>query len=90
MSTVYVGNLSEEDNEDSLTSFFQAFGKLMRVELIRDRASGRSRGFAFVSFEHEADAQKACTQANGKALHGNTLRVAPTQMKSTSSLHTNA
>ena len=58
-SKLYVGNLSYSTTEDALrTLFFQA-GTVASVALIKDRDSGQSKGFAFVTFSSQPDAQKA-------------------------------
>jgi RNA recognition motif-containing protein len=74
-SKLYVGNLSYSTTEDDLrTLFFQA-GTVTSVALIKDRDSGRSKGFAFVEMSNQAEAQKAISMFNGQNLGDRELRV---------------
>jgi RNA recognition motif-containing protein len=73
---LYVGNLSFDAQETSLQELFGANGrKVARVQIIADRDTGRSRGFGFVEFETEQDAQAAINELNGKELNGRALVV---------------
>ena len=73
---LYVGNLSYNTTEASLTEFFGEVGEVASVNLITDRMSGRSRGFGFVEMMDEATAQEAIAQLNGRELDGRSLKVA--------------
>ncbi|HOX03640.1 MAG TPA: RNA-binding protein [Candidatus Paceibacterota bacterium] len=76
MSTkLYVGNLSYDTTENDLEDAFSPHGTVSRVELIQDRATGRSRGFGFVTMESEEAAQAAIAALNGQELHGRGLTV---------------
>jgi RNA recognition motif-containing protein len=75
MSNLYVGNLSYDTTEETLRTLFSEYGELASVNLITDRYTGRSRGFAFVEFAAEADAQEAIQGLNGKSVDGRDLRV---------------
>jgi cold-inducible RNA-binding protein len=73
---LYVGNLSFDAQEATLKELFEADGrKVTRVQIIADRDTGRSRGFGFVEFENEGDAQKAVEALNGKEFCGRALTV---------------
>ena len=72
---IYVGNLSYEVDEDELRQEFTAFGEVTSVTIIRDKYSGRSRGFGFVEMQAEAEAKAAITGLNGKTLKGRALVV---------------
>jgi len=72
---IYVGNLSFEVAEEDLKQAFEGFGQVESVNIIKDRYSGESRGFAFVEMPAEAEAQSAITGLNGKELKGRTLNV---------------
>jgi RNA recognition motif-containing protein len=50
---LYVGNLTPEVNEERLTNFFSKFGKVVDALIVKDRDDHKSRGFGFVTFEHE-------------------------------------
>ena len=78
-SKLYVGNLSYSTTEDDLrTLFFQA-GTVTSVALIKDRDSGRSKGFAFVEMGNQVEAQKAISMFNGHNLGDRELRVSIAQ-----------
>ena len=72
---LYVGNLSYSTTEASLSEAFSAFGEIASVNLITDRMTGRSRGFAFVEMADDAAAKSAIEGLNGKPLDGRDLRV---------------
>jgi RNA recognition motif-containing protein len=72
---LFVGNLSWGTTEDDLRAAFGKFGPLGDVKVITDRDTGKSRGFAFVTFENAADADKAIAERNGYDLDGRSLRV---------------
>ncbi len=70
---LYVGNLSFDTTEADLTQVFGAHGTVTKAQLVMDRDTGRSRGFAFVEMANGGDA--AIAALNGKELHGRTLTV---------------
>ena len=72
---IYVGNLAYNATEDELRSAFGAFGQVTSVKIVRDRETGRSRGFAFVEMEDGEGAQNAVAQMNGRDLGGRNLVV---------------
>jgi len=74
-SKVFVGNLDFNTSRDEVQSLFSQVGSIRDVFLPTDRDSGRPRGFAFVEFESEEDAQKAIERFNGYELGGRALRV---------------
>jgi len=73
---VYVGNLSYHTTEDTLRTLFSEFGEVSSVNLITDRQSGRSKGFAFVEMTTNEAAQAAITGLSGKSLDGREITVA--------------
>jgi RNA recognition motif-containing protein len=76
MSTkLYVGNLPFETNETDLQALFAQAGAVETVNVIRDRDTGRARGFAFVEMSNESDAQNAIAQLNEKPFGGRNLTV---------------
>jgi len=76
MSTkLYVGNLSFDTTENDLQDAFAAFGTVEEAYLVMDRASGRSRGFAFVTMSTPEEAQKAIDGLNGQDLGGRAITV---------------
>ncbi|MCO5554959.1 hypothetical protein L7F22_008499 [Adiantum nelumboides] len=74
-SKLFVGGLSFNTHEDSLRQAFAAHGDIQDVRIITDRESGRSRGFGFVTFGSEADAEAALQGLDGKVLDGRAIRV---------------
>lgn len=72
---IYVGNLAYSATDEELRSAFSAFGTVTSVKIVRDRESGRSRGFAFVEMEDGEGAQNAVAQMNGRDLKGRNLVV---------------
>src|SRR5215510_12462122 len=71
---IYVGNLSYQTTENDLTNLFEQVGQVDSVNLIMDRDTGRSKGFAFVEMNGE-DADKAIAQFNGTEINGRALTV---------------
>ena len=72
---LYVGNLSFDTMEGDLLEMFKAVGDVTSCDLIADRFTGRSRGFAFVEMGSDDDAQRAVAEINGKEIDGRSLRV---------------
>ena len=72
---LYVGNLSYETTENDLQDLFGACGPVSEVNLILDRATNRSRGFAFVTMATTEGAQAAIEQLAGKSIQGRELTV---------------
>jgi cold-inducible RNA-binding protein len=73
---LYVGNLSYGTTEADLSELFGTVGEVVSVNLITDRMSGRSKGFAFVEMAENAAAQEAVSQLNGRDLDGRSIKVA--------------
>jgi cold-inducible RNA-binding protein len=74
---IYVGNLSFDVTEEELRTEFAAFGKVDSVSIIKDKISGRAKGFAFVEMPSIAEGQAAITSLNGKTIKDRTLTVNP-------------
>ena len=72
---LYVGNLSFSSNADSVRAAFSACGEVTDVHLVTDRATGQSRGFAFVTMGSEQAANTAISTMNGLMLDGRQLKV---------------
>lgn len=76
MSTkIYVGNLSFDTSSQDLTELFSASGTVESANVIEDRDTGRSRGFAFVEMASSAEAEAAIAALNGKEVDGRELKV---------------
>lgn len=72
---IYVGNLSYEASDQDLQTAFEAFGQVSSARVIRDKESGRSRGFGFVEMPNAAEAAKAIEGVNNKDIAGRPVRV---------------
>ena len=72
---LFVGGLSWDTTSEDLLAAFSRFGPVMEATVIADRDTGRSRGFAFVTFEQPRDADAAIAQMSGSELDGRTLKV---------------
>ena len=72
---LYVGNLPYETGENDLQDLFARAGTVETVKVMRDMATGRARGFAFVEMSTDEEAQKAITQLNDHQLGGRGLTV---------------
>ncbi|MBN1670845.1 MAG: RNA-binding protein [Kiritimatiellae bacterium] len=72
---LYVGNLSYDTTEGDLLGLFQKAGEVVSCDLIMDRYTNRSRGFAFVQMASDEEAQKAISELDGTELDGRALRV---------------
>jgi len=76
MSTkLFVGNLSFNTTENDLQEAFAAHGQVVEANLMMDRMTGRSRGFAFITYSTPDEAQKAISAMNGAQLDGRALTV---------------
>ena len=74
-SNIYVGNLSYDTTDDSLSAAFAQYGSVLSARVITDRMTGRSRGFGFVEMEDNGEAQAAISALNGSSLDGRDLKV---------------
>ena len=72
---LYVGNLAYTTTEDDLRTLFAQAGKVKTVTLMKDRDTGRSKGFAFVEMETQVEAQNAISTLNGTKLQERALTV---------------
>ena len=79
---LFVGSLSWETTDDRLHAAFAPFGEITEAKIIKDRDTGRSRGFGFVTFAESQDASKAISALDGKDLDGRTIKVNEAQDKS--------
>ncbi len=72
---IYLGNLPYESTEEEIEEMFRQYGQVESVTIIRDRDTGRSRGFGFVEMPNSAEAEAAIQALNGKDLQGRALTV---------------
>lgn len=72
---IYIGNLSYDVNDADLRDTFGAYGKVDSATVIKDKITGRSRGFAFVEMSSSEEGRAAILALNGTELKGRELRV---------------
>ncbi len=72
---LYVGNIPYSLSGDKLKELFSAYGEVTDVFVVKDRNTGRPRGFAFVTFANGEDADRAVAEMNGKEIEGRNIVV---------------
>ena len=72
---IFVGNLNFRMEENQLEQLFAEFGEVSSVRIMKDKITGRARGFAFVSMPNESEANAAITSLDGREIQGRPLRV---------------
>ena len=72
---LYVGNLSYNTTEEGLRTLFAQAGSVVSVDMIKDRDTGRMKGFAFVTMSSQVEAEKAISMFNEKTLDERAIRV---------------
>ena len=75
MKEIYIGNLPYSITEADLEGMFGEFGEIKKVNVITDRQTGRSKGFAFVGFAEADQASAAVDKMNGHEMGGRAIRV---------------
>ena len=72
---IYVGNLSYDTDDHTLTQAFEKYGSVDSVNIIFDKFSGRSKGFGFIEMPDNSEAQKAIDELDGQDLDGRNIKV---------------
>jgi RNA recognition motif-containing protein len=72
---IYVGNLAKSTTQDEISALFATAGTVTSVELVKDKGTGQSKGFAFVAMPDQAEADKAINMFNAYSLADNALKV---------------
>lgn len=72
---IYVGNLSYAAADNDLREAFEAFGEVLSATVIKDKLTGRSRGFGFVEMPNDSEAQNAIKELSGKEIKGRAISV---------------
>lgn len=72
---IYVGNLSFKTSEEDLQKYFGQYGEVSSVSIIKDRVTGRSKGFGFVEMPSAEEARNAIENLNSREYGGRTLTV---------------
>jgi len=75
MTNIYIGNLSYEATEDDVRQAFEAYGEVSSVAIIKDKMTGRSRGFGFVEMPDNGQAQAAIGALNLQEVRGRAMTV---------------
>jgi cold-inducible RNA-binding protein len=78
---LFVGGLSWDTTDDGLRQAFAPYGDISEAKVITDRATGRSRGFGFVTFTEDENAKTAISKLDGTNLDGKTIKVNEAQEK---------
>jgi RNA recognition motif-containing protein len=73
--SIYIGNLPYDTTEDQVIELFKPFGEVNRATLVKDRETGRPRGFGFVEMPNDDEARKAIEELSGKDYEGRPLTV---------------
>lgn len=74
---IYVGNLPDNVTVDSLRAIFEEFGEIESTKIIKDRFSGKPKGFGFVEMPSNSEADQAIKALNGKMIQGRNIKVNP-------------
>jgi RNA recognition motif-containing protein len=74
---IYIGNLSFKTSEDTLKALFTEFGDVESVKIIKDRFSGRPKGYGFIEMPSNSEADQAIKALNGNRIDGNLIKVRP-------------
>lgn len=82
MTNIYVGNLSYDATEEDIQQAFAPFGEVASVNIIKDRETGRSRGFAFVEMPDSDEAKEAIEKVNLTEIAGRSVTVNEARPKS--------
>jgi len=75
VKNIFVGNLDFNATEEAVRNLFERYGAVNSARIMTDRETGRSRGFAFVEMENEAEADQAISALNGYTMDGRALNV---------------
>lgn len=72
---IFIANLDKGIQEELLSKLFEAFGPVSKAAIAKDKVSGGSKGFGFVTMENTVEGESAITELNGRELAGKTLEV---------------
>jgi RNA recognition motif-containing protein len=81
---IYIGNLSYKISDHKLQEVFEEFGEVTSAKIIKDRQTGRSKGFAFVEMINDEEAQAAIDKLDGSEIDGRAVKVNKARPKETS------
>lgn len=80
---IYVGNLSYKVSDQELKEVFEEFGDVVSAKVIKDRETGRSKGFGFIEMGDDEKAQIAINEIDGTDINGRTVKVNKARPKET-------
>lgn len=72
---VFIGGLNYSTSEAALLNHLSQYGHVTSIRIITDKDSGKSKGFGFATFDHDADAEKAISGLNGQEFEGRRIGV---------------
>lgn len=72
---IYVGNLNWKASDNELKDLFSRFGEVTKINIVKDKMTRRSKGYGFVEFASDSDANNAINELNGKEFMGRNLVV---------------
>lgn len=75
MKKLFVGGINFNTTEDVIKNHFSKYGNISQLRLIRDHQTGKSRGFAFITFENDVDADNAKAELDGSHFDGRIIGV---------------
>jgi RNA recognition motif-containing protein len=73
--TIYVGNISYTLSEEDISKIFEVMGQVETIKLIRDKPTGKSKGYCFIEMPDKKEAMEAINTLDGKEVAGRNLRV---------------
>lgn len=81
MNKLFIGSLAWATTDESLKEHFASIGPVVSASVIKEKMTGRSKGFGFVEYENETDAKTAVEKLNGSELDGRSITVAEARPK---------
>lgn len=85
-TTLYVGNLPESTTETELEALFTQIGDVISLRILRDRSTGQSRGFGYLTMSAQSEADRAVSRLNDYLLRDRRLKVSLTKHRAVSGL----
>lgn len=80
---MYIGNLNYDINEEELQKLFEEYGEVTTVKIIKDKETGRAKGFGFVEMPEKEQANRALSELNGREVLGRNIKVSLAHKKRT-------
>lgn len=74
---IYIGNLSDKTTKERLQSLFADFGEIESIKVIKDRFTGRPKGYGFIEMPSNSEADQAIKALNGNRIDGSNIKVRP-------------